>query len=75
VLERAGFRVAVLKAAVKAEAREEWIAARVAEGVEVLICNPRLVATGLDLLDYPSICWYQTDYSVYTMRQASRRSL
>jgi hypothetical protein len=74
VLERAGFRVAVLKAAVKAEAREDWVAARVAEGVEVLICNPRLVATGLDLLDYPSICWYQTDYSVYTMRQASRRS-
>jgi hypothetical protein len=26
------------------------------------------------LLDYPSICWYQTDFSVYTMRQASRRS-
>lgn len=74
VLERAGFRVAVLKAAVKAEAREEWIAARVAEGVEVLLCNPRLVATGLDLLDFPSICWFQTDYSVYVMRQASRRS-
>ncbi len=74
VLERAGFRVAVLKAAVKAEAREEWIAARVAEGVEVLLTNPRLVATGLDLLDFSSLCWYQTDYSVYTMRQASRRS-
>lgn len=74
VLEREGFRVAVLKAAVKAEAREEWIAARVAEGVEVLLCNPRLVATGLDLLDFPSLCWYQTDYSVYVMRQASRRS-
>jgi hypothetical protein len=40
----------------------------------VLICNPRLVATGLDLLDFPSICWFQTDYSVYVMRQASRRS-
>ncbi len=74
VLERAGFRVAVLKAAVKAEAREDWIAARVTEGVEVLLCNPRLVATGLDLLAFPSVCWYQTDYSVYTMRQASRRS-
>jgi len=74
VLEREGFRVAVLKATVKAEVREEWIADRVAEGVEVLLCNPRLVATGLDLLDFPSLCWYQTDYSVYTMRQASRRS-
>ena len=30
--------------------------------------------TGLDLIDFPTICWYETDYSVYVMRQASRRS-
>ena len=30
--------------------------------------------TGLDLIDFPTICWEETDYSVYTMRQASRRS-
>ena len=30
--------------------------------------------TGLDLIDFATICWYETDYSVYTMRQASRRS-
>ena len=40
----------------------------------MLICHPRLVQTGLDLVDFPTICWYETDYSVYTMRQASRRS-
>ena len=44
------------------------------EGVDVLICHPRLVQTGLDLVDFPTICWPETDYSVYTMRQASRRS-
>ena len=44
------------------------------EGVDALICNPRLVQTGLDLVDFPTICWFETDYSVYTMRQASRRS-
>ena len=30
--------------------------------------------TGLDLVEFLTICWYETDYSVYTMRQASRRS-
>ena len=44
------------------------------EGIDVLICHPRLVQTGLDLIDFPTIVWAETDYSVYVMRQASRRS-
>ena len=56
------------------EDRERWIQQRVAEGIDVLICSSRLVQTGLDLLDFPTIVWYETDYSVYAMRQASRRS-
>ena len=75
ILTRHGFRVAVMKAdAVAPERREAWVADRVKEGVDILICHPRLVQTGLDLIDFPTICWYETDYSVYTMRQASRRS-
>ncbi len=75
ILEREGFRVAVLKAnTVAADRREEWVAARVREGAEVLICHPRLVQTGLDLVDWQSLVWYETEYSVYVMRQASRRS-
>ena len=74
-LSRHGFKVAVMKAdAVAPERREAWVAKRVEEGVDVLVCHPRLVQTGLDLVDFPTICWYETDYSVYTMRQASRRS-
>ena len=74
-LTRHGFRVAVMKAdAVAPDRREAWVADRVKQGVEVLICHPRLVQTGLDLVDFPTICWGETDYSVYTMRQASRRS-
>ncbi len=30
--------------------------------------------TGLDLIDFPTLCWFETDYSTYVMRQASRRS-
>ena len=74
-LTRHGFTVAVMKAdAVAPERREAWVAQRVEEGVDVVVCHPRLVQTGLDLVDFPTICWYETDYSVYTMRQASRRS-
>ena len=74
-LTRHGFKVAVMKAdAVPPERREAWVAQRVEEGVDVVVCHPRLVQTGLDLVDFPTICWYETDYSVYTMRQASRRS-
>ena len=74
-LGRHGLRVAVMKAdAVPPERREAWVAKRVEEGVDVLLCHPRLVQTGLDLVEFPTICWYETDYSVYTMGQASRRS-
>ena len=75
ILTRHGFKVAVMKAdAVAPDRREAWVADRVKEGVDVLVCHPRLVQTGLDLVDFPTIVWFETDYSVYTMRQASRRS-
>ena len=74
-LTKHGFRSAVMKAdAVAPDKREAWVAKRVEEGIDVLICHPRLVQTGLDLIDFLTICWFETDYSVYTMRQASRRS-
>ena len=75
ILTRHGFRVAVMKAdAVAPNRREKWVADKVKEGIDVLICHPRLVQTGLDLIDFPTICWDETDYSVYVVRQASRRS-
>lgn len=74
VLEGAGFKVAVMKSSVPTEKREAWYAARVLEGVQVVICHPKLVETGLDLLDFPSIYFYETGYSLHTLRQASRRS-
>lgn len=75
VLNRAGLKAAVMKAASpNPEQREKWINRQVENGLDALICNPRLVQTGLDLYDFPTIIWYQTEYSTYTMRQASRRS-
>ncbi len=56
------------------EKREAWVADRVKQGIDVMICHLRLVQTGLDLIDFPTLCWFEIDYSVYVMRQASRRS-
>ncbi|MCY4583791.1 MAG: hypothetical protein OXE50_13500, partial [Chloroflexi bacterium] len=56
ILTRHGFRVAVMKAdAVAPNRREKWVADRVKEGVDILISHPRLVQTGLDLIDFPTI--------------------
>jgi len=75
VLTDAGHRVANLKAdTVPPERREDWVAQRVKAGLDVLLVHPRLVQTGLDLVDFPTIVWEEVEYSVYTMRQASRRS-
>jgi len=75
ILTRHGFRTSVMKAdKVAPDKREKWVADRVKEGIDVLICHPRLVQTGLDLIDFPTIVWGEVDYSVYVMRQASRRS-
>jgi len=73
-LSRVGLKVAVLKATVPAEQREDWVAEQLERGVDVLICNPELVKTGLDLLEFPDIYFMQTGYNVYTVMQAARRS-
>jgi SNF2 family DNA or RNA helicase len=72
--EDVGLKTAILTTDVPTEEREAWIAQRVREGVDVLICHPRLVATGLDLVEFPTILWAQTGYSLFEVRQASRRS-
>ena len=75
VLSRTGVRVVVLKSdTVSPQDRESWVNDRVKQGVDALVCHPGLVQTGLDLVDFPTIIWFETHYSVYVMRQASRRS-
>ncbi|RTU53114.1 DEAD/DEAH box helicase, partial [Pseudomonas aeruginosa] len=74
VLEQSGLKVAVLRASVDTARREDWILDQVDRGIDVLITNPELVKTGLDLLDFPTIAFLQTGYNVYTLQQAARRS-
>jgi len=63
--------VAVLHASVHTARREDWILDRVDRGVDMLITNPELVKTGLDLLDFPTILFLQTGYNVYTLQQSA----
>ena len=42
--------------------------------MQVCVAHPRLVALGLDLLALPVLLFYETGYSIFTLRQASRRS-
>lgn len=74
ILSKAGLRVAVLRPTVATEKREDWVADQVDKGIDVLVCNPELLKTGLDLLEFPSIVFLQTGYNVYTLLQAARRS-
>lgn len=54
--------------------REEWIEKQVENGVNVLITNPQLLETGLDLNDFTMLIYYNISYKLFTLRQSSRRS-
>jgi SNF2 family DNA or RNA helicase len=74
LLTEQGFKVAVLRANIETSRREDWIAEQLDRGIDVLITNPDLVKTGLDLLEFPTIVFLQSGYNVYTLQQAARRS-
>lgn len=74
ILAREGIRVAVLTSDVPPEKREGWIAQKVREGVQVTISHPKIIETGIDLLNHASLIFFESGYSLHTLRQASRRS-
>jgi superfamily II DNA or RNA helicase len=74
ILTREGIRTVVLRSNVDTSKREAWYARQVKQGVQVVITHPKIVETGLDLLDFPTLIFAETGYSLHTLRQASRRS-
>lgn len=64
-------KVKFLPSTVQPTKRKEWIEKN---PCDVLIANPELVKTGLTLLQFPTIIFYQITYNVFTLKQASRRS-
>ena len=74
LLEERGIRARNLTTNINNRQREAWIKKELDNGLEILFCNPSLVETGLDLLDFTTIIYYQVGYNLFTMRQSSRRS-
>ncbi len=72
IIDNQSTTVAVMKAeAVAPERREAWVADSVKQGIDMLICHPRLVHTGLDRIDFPTLVWFETEFSVF---QSTRKS-
>jgi hypothetical protein len=69
-----GIRAATLRASVPTHKREAWYREQLRRGVDVALCHPKIVETGLDLFEFPAILFHETGYSLHTLRQASRRS-
>lgn len=69
-----GWNTVILPAKVKPAKREQWVADQLAAGLQILIANPSLVETGLDLNAFTTLIFYDTGYKLFTFRQASRRS-
>jgi len=67
-------RTFILKNTVEAERREAVIEAEVAKGTNIVISNPELVKTGLDLVFAPTLIFYEIVFNLGTMMQAAGRS-
>ncbi len=60
-------------ASVPTARREAAIQQVLEQGHNVLVCNPLLIQTGLDLLQFPSLVFFEILFSLYPVDQASRR--
>lgn len=74
VLAAHGIEANILSSAVSPEKRVDWLEAQKIKGVKVLIANMRLVEVGLNIINYPTIVFYQMNYDINTVRQSSRRA-
>lgn len=74
LLSENGYRAEIMSEKIKPDAREDWVQRRLAAGMQVLIVNPSLVETGLDLNAFTTLIFYSMGYKLFTLRQASRRS-
>ena len=70
------FQIAELKGSkVKLEKREEWIEKEYQKGTQIILTNPEVVATGLDIIQYPTIYYYEIPTNTKTLRQSECRNL
>jgi superfamily II DNA or RNA helicase len=69
-----GAKTFILSNRVDAERREAVIEREIVNGVNVVLCNPELVKTGLDLIYFPTLIFYEIVFNLSTMMQSAGRS-
>lgn len=74
LLSEKGYRTEILRVNIPPDKRETWVDDKVKKGIDVLITNPSLVETGLDLNAFTTLMYYNIGYNLFTFRQSSRRS-
>jgi len=67
-------RTFILKNTVDAERREAVIEREIVKGTNLVLCNPELVKTGLDLIHFPTLIFYELVFNLSTLMQAAARS-
>jgi hypothetical protein len=72
VLTAHRIRADVLYSSVSTRKRERWIE-RHAPRLDALICNPALVETGLDLVQFATVVFFEMTFDLYGVWQAMRR--
>jgi hypothetical protein len=71
VLSTSGLRTSVLRRNVPPRRRDSWLRK---QAPDVLITNPRLVETGLNLVGFATVVFAQPDLSLYVCWQSARRT-
>lgn len=74
LLTESGIRAEIMEDTVPPRKREEWVENHLRQGMQVMITNPNLVETGLDLNSFTALVFYDIAFKLFTFRQASRRS-
>lgn len=74
LIEQKGFTCEIMNERVSTDERVDWLEQHNKKGTDVLIMNQRLVEVGLDLMETPTIMFYQLNDDINVVRQASRRS-
>lgn len=73
-LNAEGFSTEIMSEKVRPMERESWVTKQLALGMQVMIVNPTLIQTGLDLNAFTTLIFYSMGYKLFTLEQARKRS-
>ena len=75
ILDRSGISSHILHPwEVPPDGRQERIESKAREGIDAIICNPRLVQTGISLTSFPTAVWFEDDHSPDIVAQLGGRT-